>query len=123
MGEIFSKPVVIKKILYVAFGNHPRSRKEMSLAEKFLLLLKEEGPCSLSKIFEHLELNPMSKIDKARFYRIFNPLKGGNALSVQFVSCERRCSNRKEYYLTTDGFTKEWDSMRKNVKVFLQSQE
>jgi hypothetical protein len=102
----------MEDLLYVIYGNHPKSKMLYAEAEKIINLIREKGEMSRDELSAALGLDLNSQSDKKHFYNLLSPMFG-----VILVSEHR---GRSVYYhLSYDLFRVYIDGIRRKAKYYL----
>ena len=101
-------------IIYICFGNHPKSKPLRDLVPSIFKKLSEEQFISAEDLSKILSLNLKIDADRAKFYRIMSPLMGQNPLNIRFIAGQRT-GGKTEYYLAKDAFDATFDNVKKDI--------
>ncbi|MCL4406824.1 MAG: hypothetical protein M1573_02105 [Candidatus Parvarchaeota archaeon] len=102
----------MEDLLYLIYGNHPKSKKLYAEAERIINLIKEKGEISREELSATLGLDMNSQTNKKHFYNLISPMFG-----VILVS-ERR-GKTVYYHLSYDMFRVYIDGIRRKAKYYL----
>jgi len=106
----------MEEILFLVYGNHPKSKKLYEPAKKVIELLKERKAMKREEVAMELGLNLEIPAQKKHFYNIVSPMFGKILIS------ERR--GREVYYkLSYDVFRIYLDNLRRKGRYYLFGEE
>ncbi len=106
----------MEEILFLIYGNHPKSRRLYEPAKKVIELIKGKGAMKREEIAKELGLNLEVPAQKKHFYNIISPMFG------KILVSERR--GREVYYrLSYDVFRMYLDNLRRKGRYYLLGEE
>ncbi len=102
----------MEELLYMIYGNHPKSKKLYTEAETIINTLRENGGVSREELSSILGLDLNSPTNKKHFYNLISPM-----FNVILVSEHR---GKSVYYrLSYDMFRVYIDNIRRKAKYYL----
>jgi transcription initiation factor IIE alpha subunit len=106
----------MEEILFLMFGNHPKSIKLYEEARKVIEILKEKKEISREELAKLLGLDLNNSTQKKHFYKIISPMFN------KILSSERK--GRVVYYhLSYDMFRVYLDNLRRKARYYLTGEE
>lgn len=106
----------MEDILFLIYGNHPKSRKLYSDAEKVINILRERGEMDRNALAQYLGLDLTKPKDKKHFYSIVSPMFN------KILVSEHR-GKEIVYKLSYDLFRVYLDGIRRKAKYYLTKEE
>lgn len=104
----------LEHIVYICFGNHPKSKPLRDLVPLILKEFSEKQFIPAEELSGLLNLDLKNDAQRAKFYRIISPLMGQNALNIRFIAGQR-VAGKTEYYLAKDAFDATFDNVKKDI--------
>ncbi|MEM3828639.1 MAG: hypothetical protein QXP36_05450 [Conexivisphaerales archaeon] len=106
----------MEEILFLVYGNHPKSKKLYADAEKVINLIREKGVVERNELAKQLNLDLSKPKDKKHFYSIVSPM-----FNKMLVSEHR--GKEVVYRLSYDLFRVYLDGLRRKGKYYLTKEE
>jgi hypothetical protein len=103
-------------LLFIVYGNHPKSKKLYAEAEKVINALRENGELEREKVAQLLNLDLTNKKDKKHFYTIISPMFN------KILVSEHR-GKTVIYRLSYDMFRIYLDNLRRKAKYYLLNEK
>ncbi|MCW1296790.1 MAG: hypothetical protein OH319_03865 [Candidatus Parvarchaeota archaeon] len=104
------------EILFLMFGNHPKSRKLYEEARKVIEILKERKEISREELAKLLGLDLNNPAQKKHFYNIVSPM-------FNKVLGSDRKGRVVYYHLSYDIFRVYLDNLRRKGRYYLTGEE
>jgi hypothetical protein len=106
----------MKEILFLLYGNHPRSVALYPEAERVINLLKERKEISREELARELNLDLTNSAQKKHFYKIVSPMFN------KIIISERR-GKQVIYRISYDAFRIYLDNLRRKGRYYLIGEE
>ncbi|MCW1291556.1 MAG: hypothetical protein QXL76_00295 [Candidatus Rehaiarchaeum fermentans] len=103
----------MEEILFLIYGNHPKSKKLYVEAEKVINIIREKGEIERNELAKQLNLDLSKAKDKKHFYAIISPMFNKILIS------EHRGKDLVIYKLSYDIFRIYLDGIRRKAKYYL----
>lgn len=102
----------MEELLYMIYGNHPKSKKLHGEAGKIINFIREKGDVSREDLATFLNIDLNSQKGKKHFYNLVSPM-----FSKILVSEHR--GKAVFYHLSYDMFRVYLDTIRRKAKYYL----
>ncbi|MCL4400819.1 MAG: hypothetical protein M1348_03370 [Candidatus Parvarchaeota archaeon] len=102
----------MEELLYLIYGNHPKSKKLHDEAAKIINYIREKNAVSREELSTFLNIDLNSQKGKKHFYNLVSPM-----FSKILVSEHR--GKAVYYHLSYDMFRVYLDSIRRKAKYYL----
>ena len=102
----------MEELLYLIYGNHPKSKKLYAEAEKLINFIREKNDVGREELATFLAIDLNSPRGKKHFYNLVSPMFGKVLVS------EHR-GKAVFYHLSYDMFRVYMDTMRRKAKYYL----
>lgn len=102
----------MEELLYIIYGNHPKSKKLHDEAGKIINFIREKNDVSREELATFLNIDINAQKGKKHFYNLVSPMFGKVLVS------ERR-GKSVYYHLSYDMFRVYLDSIRRKAKYYL----
>jgi hypothetical protein len=102
----------MEEILYIIYGNHPKSKKLHAEAEKIINFIREKHSVSRDELAAFLNIDLKSQNGKKHFYNLVSPMFD------RILVSEHR-GKVVYYYLSYDMFRIYLDNIRRKAKYYL----
>ncbi len=102
----------MEELLYILYGNHPKSKKLYTEAERIINALREKGSMSRDELSSMLGLDLNLPTNKKHFYNLISPM-----FNVVLVS--EHHGKTVYYRLSYDMFRVYIDNIRRKAKYYL----
>ncbi|MCL4399200.1 hypothetical protein M1293_01655 [Candidatus Parvarchaeota archaeon] len=103
----------MEDLLFIIYGNHPKSKKLYIEASKVINFIKEKNEVKRDDLASFLNLDLNSQGGKKHFYNLISPMFGKMLVS------EHR-GKQVYYHLSYDLFRVYIDGIRRKAKYYLQ---
>ncbi len=102
----------MEELLYILYGNHPKSKKLYNEAEKIINIIREKGEINREELAKELGLDLNSQNGKKHFYKLVSPM-------FDKILVSDRRGKLVYYRLSYDLFRVYIDGIRRKAKYYL----
>ncbi|MCL5009633.1 MAG: hypothetical protein M1433_01475 [Candidatus Parvarchaeota archaeon] len=105
----------MEEILYIIYGNHPKSKKLHGEAAKIINFIREKHSVSRDELASFLNIDLRSQNGKKHFYNLISPM-------FDKVLVSEHHGKTVYYHLSYDLFRVYLDNIRRKAKYYLMRQ-
>ncbi len=113
---MFSIDLFMEELLYILYGNHPKSKKLYAEGGKIINFIKEKHSVSRDELAVFLNVDINSQSGKKHFYNLLSPM-------FDKILVSERHGKTVYYHLSYDLFRVYLDNIRRKARYYLAPPE